>query len=81
MCIALCVLVNQGLLSGCARQSVFDPTVVAPEEFVTVFENERVELSWWRLFPIHGGNGLRRPAIRQRQPLQHHPRPRDRLLA
>jgi len=38
----LAALVALGLLNGCARQSILDPTVVAPKEFVTVFENERV---------------------------------------
>ena len=37
-------LVTFGLSIGFAQQLTLDPTVVAPEEFSTVFENERVRV-------------------------------------
>jgi len=37
-------IITLGLSSGFAQQPSLDPTVVAPEEFTTVFENERVRV-------------------------------------
>ena len=41
---AVSVIVTLGLSSGFTQQPNLDPTVVAPEEFTTVFENERVRV-------------------------------------
>lgn len=37
-----CTLVTMVVANGSTQQVSLDPTVVAPEEFVTVFENDRV---------------------------------------
>jgi hypothetical protein len=41
---ALSALATLGLSEGFAQQSNLDPTVVAPEEFATVLENERIRV-------------------------------------
>ena len=53
LAVVLSALVTLGLSNGYARESTLDPTIVAPEEFVTVFENERVRAV--RVTVVDGG--------------------------
>jgi hypothetical protein len=54
---ALSAIATLGLSNGFAQQPTLDPTVVAPEEFTTVLENERVRVV--RVIVVDGGKPAR----------------------
>ena len=53
----LSAIVTLGISKGVAEQPNLDPTVVAPEEFTTVLENERVRVV--RVNVVDGGKPAR----------------------